>query len=534
MKKILIFCSIATFSSAIKSQTIPFGISKDSIYLDFINVSNHPYQYGQKKHSMYYYKPLTYNSATSPVLIAIPGTGWDGDMPINDLMTIADRRGALIVGLNLYTSGVTSAHSATYKFSDSLRTVSSCWQEGPATKTINAHYKHILLREGRTEAPVYMIGHSAGGQFVTRYMLIRQAYPDSVPIKMAVSANPYYYAFPTDTLNGVPMQWLSGLLPPTLYIAPYSGDCPENLKFFEFGCPDHIKQYYNENYGVLIGTADTATLNDNASAMAQGSNRYQRAQNFYNFGLTDAPNYGTTLNWKYREVVGVGHDGYQMYNSKNLSTDTFTIAERLLFETPYVPTIQLAPVASFTADTTIVTQPNAVIQFANNSSGATSYEWDFGDGTTSTLTNPTHTYINTTSPTTYTPVGTSVSTTTPGQYFMVQLKAMSTNSCENWDIKRNHILVLPDPATGLNNYLGEGDNVLVLPNPANDEVTIKWEISNTVTVFSLYNSVGELLKEITTNESQLLLNAKQLANGLYFVKLSYGKNVATKKLLIAH
>ncbi len=68
-------------------------------------------------------------------------------MPINDLMTIADRRGALIVGLNLYTSGVTSAHSATYKFSDSLRTVSSCWQEGPATKTINAHYKQILLRE---------------------------------------------------------------------------------------------------------------------------------------------------------------------------------------------------------------------------------------------------------------------------------------------------------------------------------------------------------------------------------------------------
>ena len=35
-----------------------------------------------------------------------------------------------------------------------------------------------------------------------------------------------------------------------------------------------------------------------------------------------------------------------------------------------------------------------VIQFANNSSGATSYEWDFGDGTTSTLTNPTHTYLS--------------------------------------------------------------------------------------------------------------------------------------------
>ena len=32
------------------------------------------------------------------------------------------------------------------------------------------------------------------------------------------------------------------------------------------------------------------------------------------------------------------------------------------------------------------------IRFANQSSGATSYLWDFGDGTTSTAANPTHVY----------------------------------------------------------------------------------------------------------------------------------------------
>src|ERR1700720_1601714 len=32
--------------------------------------------------------------------------------------------------------------------------------------------------------------------------------------------------------------------------------------------------------------------------------------------------------------------------------------------------------------------------FANTSSNASSYDWNFGDGTSSTLTSPTHTYSN--------------------------------------------------------------------------------------------------------------------------------------------
>jgi PKD repeat protein len=36
-----------------------------------------------------------------------------------------------------------------------------------------------------------------------------------------------------------------------------------------------------------------------------------------------------------------------------------------------------------------------VATFANQSTGAVNYEWDFGDGQTSSLTNPTHTYIST-------------------------------------------------------------------------------------------------------------------------------------------
>lgn len=50
------------------------------------------------------------------------------------------------------------------------------------------------------------------------------------------------------------------------------------------------------------------------------------------------------------------------------------------------------PVASFSAKNKLLylTDPTAV--FTNNTVGATSYAWDFGDNTTSTVTNPTHTY----------------------------------------------------------------------------------------------------------------------------------------------
>ncbi len=50
------------------------------------------------------------------------------------------------------------------------------------------------------------------------------------------------------------------------------------------------------------------------------------------------------------------------------------------------------PVAAFTADTTTGCQPPLTVRFKNNSTGALSYQWSFGDGTTSTEENPAHTY----------------------------------------------------------------------------------------------------------------------------------------------
>lgn len=530
-KNLIIFYFILYSSCILKSQTaIPFGISKDSIYPSFISAGGSNTETTGKE-TFFYYKPITYDALTSPVLFAIHGEGGDGLGPINDLIAIAERRKALIIGISFYYSGCGNLHGSNYVFVDSL---DFCVDEGPATKIISPIYKHFLQREARSNVPVFMIGFSAGGQFVSRYMLIRQAYPDSVPLKMAVSSNPYYYTFPTDTFNGVPMPWLSGLIFSDWVTQRISaGYCPKIAEYYTYKCPDHIKQYYSENYGVLIGTGDTTPLSDNASAMAQGNNRYERAQTFYNFGLTDAPNYGTALNWKYREVIGVGHDQYNMYNSKNLTTDTFTIAERLLFDTPYNSTTQYAPVASFIADGISTTLPNATVNFTNNSFGATAYEWDFGDGNTSTAVNPVHTYTNASVSTT---IYTNGTYTVAGQYFKVQLKATSANGCSNWDVKSHYIRVLPDMTTSTVELDLNNSGLQMMPNPASNEVIIKmlnYKESLDLHI-EIYNYAGQLIQKILETSETIKLDTKNFSCGIYIIKIKCNDRIITEKLIVQH
>ncbi|MBL7744468.1 MAG: PKD domain-containing protein, partial [Chitinophagaceae bacterium] len=57
-------------------------------------------------------------------------------------------------------------------------------------------------------------------------------------------------------------------------------------------------------------------------------------------------------------------------------------------------TVNPLPVANFTAPVTTRCEPNLTVNFQDLSVGAVSWQWNFGDGNTSTLQNPSHTYTN--------------------------------------------------------------------------------------------------------------------------------------------
>ncbi|MFT5384031.1 MAG: PKD repeat protein, partial [Saprospiraceae bacterium] len=69
-------------------------------------------------------------------------------------------------------------------------------------------------------------------------------------------------------------------------------------------------------------------------------------------------------------------------------TVTNSIGSSTVTETNYI-IVDDVPVAGFTSITN-----NAIVDFTNTSTNATSYSWDFGDGNSSTLESPSHTYDN--------------------------------------------------------------------------------------------------------------------------------------------
>jgi hypothetical protein len=506
MKTQIILCLMfITLNTMLYAQNIPFGYSYDSVYIK--ESTNAVYDLSYQGY--YIFKPNSYNPNTSKMTIIIHGSGGNGLDAISDFEEIAERRGVLMIGLSMEGYGTTMRfQEAVTTYFDSLY-CNFCTHFYSGTVVLKQIYQHILARENRTEIPSYLFGFSAGGQFVTRYVLQRQAFKDSIPLKMAVSSNPYYYTFPTDTFNGAHMPYMCGIdFENSQYVLDNVNIAsPLATKMFHFNCPEHVRQYYGANYGVLIGTADLETLG-NGCLLAQGLNRYERAQNFYNFGQSDATANGWAFNWKYREVPGVGHDGQGMIHTKANPNDTISICERLLFDTPYIPETDYAPHANFHVGEKIAN----TVSFVNTSSMATSYLWEFGDTTFSTDVNATHTFTRT-------------------GWFHIQLTAINDNACDSWHIERFLIhITLEDIIAGLTSATFD-KIVNVFPNPSNGTFTIQSDVLSSFQL-TLRDVTGKEIAFQEFNKTAKSCTLEIEKAGIYLLEFNNEKGKFVKKVLV--
>ncbi|MCB0478866.1 MAG: T9SS type A sorting domain-containing protein [Crocinitomicaceae bacterium] len=157
------------------------------------------------------------------------------------------------------------------------------------------------------------------------------------------------------------------------------------------------------------------------------------------------------------------------------------------------------PVAGFTWSSSYVTGI-----FTNTSTGADSYLWDFGDGSTSTLENPLHVY------------------SWKGD-FVVTLTV--TGECGT--------AVFTDTINL--DVVGVDENELVefnlYPNPTNGEVTITFNQTLQNASLDFIDATGRILlsKEITSN--QMNFSVSQFENGVYFVKVNGAGFTRTSRLV---
>lgn len=136
--------------------------------------------------------------------------------------------------------------------------------------------------------PLYVFGHSAGGQFVHR--LVSTLGADG--FAGVVAANPGWYTLPNAALT-----------------------FPEGLA--GIGLPDTaLARLLQTPLVILAGDCDTDTddphLPQEPAALRQGPHRFARARHYYAAGLAAAQHLGVPLAWRLHEVAGIGHDGEAM------------------------------------------------------------------------------------------------------------------------------------------------------------------------------------------------------------------------------
>lgn len=270
----LLLLSAACLPSSLRAAPIPAG---DGYQIVKIRASNL---------EVFTYKPAGYNGG--PLLLVMHGVERDADVYRDNAKTIADRFG-MVVAAPLF---------------DKSRFPGALYQRGGIAnqKALQPQDKwtgmlavglidQLRRDEGRPDLDYYMIGHSAGGQFLAR---LAPFVPHAA--KRIVIANPSSWVFPT-AKEDFPF----GL-----------GGATASLVNDDF-----LKRYLAAPITVYLGMTDTGSNNrdDSDDAVEQGATRHERGLNFFRAGEALAREKGWALNWRLVEVPKVGHSSRRMFDS---------------------------------------------------------------------------------------------------------------------------------------------------------------------------------------------------------------------------
>ena len=254
----------------------PLPAGKSSVELSF----------GEVAIRNFIYKPSGFRNG--PIIMVFHGVLRNAEEYRDDAIEMGDRFGGLIVA-PLFDE--VTFPKRKYQFGGIVDNGSVTPRDQWTGEYVNRISKVIREREGLQNSPLYLIGHSGGGQFLARLAVFVET-----DAKRIIASNAGTYTFPNVT-----PQFPYGL-----------GGLPDELR-----TDQQLKMFLAQPLTLYLGSKDIERdeyLDVSAEADAQGQFRFERGQNLYAAGKKLAEERNWPFGWKLVIAPEVEHDHTKMFN----------------------------------------------------------------------------------------------------------------------------------------------------------------------------------------------------------------------------
>ncbi|MFT6827755.1 MAG: pimeloyl-ACP methyl ester carboxylesterase [Roseivirga sp.] len=264
------------------TEASPIKDGKDSFVM---------YAYKQterKSIKVWTYKPQNWNDGDKIVFV-MHGGGRNADDYLDAWVAIAEENNLFIVAPefeNKFSKYITNDYQEGNLFTFfGMRNPKEEW----AYTVVENVFDHIKSVNSFTNEHYDIFGHSAGGQFVHRMIMLM---PES-RIRTAISANAGFYSLPNENL-----------------------EFPYGIKNSGMDLNSDLQKAYEKRLVILLGELDNdpslGTFRTTDLAMEQGTNRLERGTNFYNLNKKLKSKNNWTFNWEIDTIKNVGHSYQEM------------------------------------------------------------------------------------------------------------------------------------------------------------------------------------------------------------------------------
>jgi poly(3-hydroxybutyrate) depolymerase len=235
---------------------------------------------------VWYHLPEAIGPAT-PVLFVMHGVNRDADRYRDEWSALADQHGFVLVVPEFNEASFPG--SAGYNLGNILdRDGRPVPRERWSFSALEPLFDRVRALTGTRVERYDLYGHSAGAQFVHRYVMFM---PDA-RVRRAVAANAGWYTLPDRDVT-YPYGLAGQRLPPV-----------------------DLRRLFQQPLTILLATADNdpayPNLRRTPEAMAQGPHRLARGEFFFGSAAAAAAALGTDFRWTLEKVDGVGHDNGAM------------------------------------------------------------------------------------------------------------------------------------------------------------------------------------------------------------------------------